>query len=400
MALAPLYFIPAAALLPDRLWIAALLPVPALGLTALAGLRPAGRRVAALVLAMALMAAGCVVLFLFIKPLGMLLYIPCAVTMLTFMPALARPAHQEWTIKQMMFGGVLHIIAQFLKKVELLQIAAAPLSWIFVAYLIAFLFSYNRSMLDDTGPSTVKTLLTQNRKLLAVFCGLSLLVANIRAVGSAIRAAITWVITAVVNAILWLFSFMQPEEEAVESAGTGDIGSLLGVEEAAEQSLFSRIMEIVLITVAMLAAAVLLFFFFKYIGKLLRKLMAVIKERLVLFRQRIAADYDDQSESLMDWGEMRKTAAARFARARQRLLPTRWEKLSPAQTVRRVYKLLLRRTEDPDPSRTAREMIASGALRLPGDAAAPAASLYDRARYSTHPISQAEADELRRKTGV
>ncbi|MBN1776560.1 MAG: DUF4129 domain-containing protein [Clostridiales bacterium] len=399
LALSPLYLLPGSVLLPGKLWIAAALPVPALLLTGWAGLRSAKRRAAALTLAMALTAAGCAALFFTIEPLGMLLFLPCAVTMLTFMPAMARPAHQEWTPKHLTAGVVLHIAAQFLKGIDVFQSAAAPLSWLFVVYLIAFLFSFNRNMLADTGPSESKALLFQNRKLLTVFCGLALLLANVGAVGSAIRAAISWIMQAVVNAVTWLLSFMRPTETAGDG-GQMDLSQLTGLEEASEPSLFSRIVEIALIVLGVLIAAAALFFLIRYLNKLLRRAFAALRERFKLYRQRIAADYVDQSETLLDWGEIKKTAADRFRRAKQRLMPTPWEKLSPAHAVRRVYRLLLRRADAPDPARTAREMLTSGALRLPEDAAAPAAALYDRARYSTHPIARQEADDLRRRAGV
>jgi hypothetical protein len=331
-----------------------------------------------------------------IEPLGTLLYLPCAVTMLSFMPAMARPAHQEWTVKHLVAGAVLHIIVQLLKGIDVFQNVAAPLSWIFVAYLLAFLFSFNRSTLADTGPSASRTLLLQNRKLLTVFCLLSLLLANVQSVVHAIRAAIVWIVTACAGVLAWLMSFFQSEEAAVDSQ---NVNLLEGLEGPAEPTMLSQVVEIALAVFASLIAAMVLFFFFKYLIRLLRRAFRVLMERLKLYRQRIAADYDDQSESLLNWGEIRKTAAARIDRVKKRLLPTPWERLSPVQRVRRVYALLLRRADAPDPALTAREMLGSGALRLPYDAAAPAAALYERARYSTHPISAQEADDLRQRAG-
>ncbi|MBE0600485.1 MAG: DUF4129 domain-containing protein [Firmicutes bacterium] len=397
-ALSPLYFLPAAVLLPGRLWLAAVLPLPALLLTGLAGLQPAKRRAWALILALLLMAAGCAALFLRTAPLAMLMVLPCAVQMLLFMPAMARPAHREWSIQYLGFGLLLHIGAQFFKSEALFQSVAAPLRWIFVVYLVMVLFSYNRSLLDGTGSARMKTLLGHNRVLLAGFCLLALLLASLKAIGAAVRAAIGWIVTAVSAAMLWVSSLFQQSTNGGAAQDGADPYAIF--YEDTEPGTFSKIVEIVLIVVGLLIAAALLFYFCKHLIRLLRRAFHALSDKLRLFRQRISADYVDQSETLLDWGEIKAAAARRLARVRTRLLPTPWEKLPPDRRVRRVYQLLLRRAAAPDPALTAREMLQSGALRLPGEAAPSAAALYDRARYSTHPIPPQEADELRRHAGV
>ena len=367
-------------------------------LTGLAGLAPAKRRPAALALLILATAVGCFSLFLSVEPLGMLLFLPCLLATLMFMPAMARPAQQEWTVPQLGLGVAVHIAAQFLKSMDLFAAAAAPVSWMFTIYLLAFLFSANRLMLADAGPAEARPLLLQNRKLLAVLCVLALLLANIGAIAAAVRAAIRWIVMVAAKALLWLSSLMQTSEG--EGGGTPDASPFQALAETSEPSLFARIMEIVLYVLAVLALAAALFFAGKYLLRLLRRLYAALMARIQLYRQRISADYDDQSESLLDWGELRKTAADSIGRFRRRFLPVPWEKLSPDQRVRRVYALLLRRADTPDPARTAREMLQSGKLLIPPEAAVPAASLYERARYSSHPISAQEADELRKRAGV
>lgn len=397
MALSPLYLLPGAVLLPGRLWLAAILPLPALLLTGFAGLQPAGRRPMALALAMALMAAVCAALFLRTAPFAMLLFLPCAVTMLLFMPAMARPAHQEWTTRHLGAGLVLAIAAQVFGAFAAFESAAAPLKWIFVLYLFALLFSYNRSMLLDTGSASAKTLLSHNRVLLAVFCLAALLLASLEAVGAAVRAAILWIIAALSAAFLWLSTLFQQSPGGGAVQGNDPFAVFY---EGAEPGAFSRVAEIVLIAVAALIGTALLLFIFKRLFRLLRRAFHALMDKLRLFKRRISADYVDQSETMLDWGEIRHTAAKRLRRIKARVFPAPWEKLTPAQRVRRVYRLLLRRAAAPDPAKTAREMLSSGALRLPADAAAPAAALYDRARYSTHPISAQEADALRRQAGL
>jgi hypothetical protein len=398
LGFSPLVLLPAAVLLPEKIWLAMLLPVPALMLTGWAGLRPPNRRTAALAVSILAMAAGYAVLFLTVRPLAMLLFLPCLFFMLLFMPAMARPAHLEWSVSYLGFGAALHIVAQFLKGVKVFTPAAAPLTWIFTVYLIACLFAFNRSVLTDANPAASKPLLLANRKLIVIVCLISLLLSNLKAVGVAVRAAIAWIIIAVAQVILWIASLFSSEgKTAATQQGRNPFESLA---EASEPSLFSKIAEIALIVIALLIAAVALYFALKHLIRLLQKLYRIILERLKLYHQRISADYDDQSESLLDWGEIQKTAKKRIEHWKKRFLPTPWEKLSPAQRVRRVYAILLRKPEAPDPALTAREMLLSGALKLKNADAAHAAAIYDQARYSDHPVAVQQADELRKRTGV
>ena len=273
----------------------------------------------------------------------------------------------------------------------------APLTWVFTAYLILCLFSLNHTVLVDNSKSASKTLLYSNRRLLAVLCVLVLLFANIKAVGTAIRAVITWIVTAVAQVMAWFASLMQTET----GAGPADVnGMMQGLAEESEPSLFSRIMEIVLIVLVVAIAAVLLWFVVKHLIRLLKRAFRAILERLNAYRKRIAADFDDQSESLLDWSEIKRTTKGRINRLKRRYLPTPWERLSPAERVRRVYTLLLRRQKEPNPALTARETLAGGAFKLHPQDASTLAALYDRARYSSHPITPADADDLRRRAGV
>ena len=104
LAALPLFLLPAAALIPGRVWLAALLPVPALLLTGGAGLLAARRRAIALVLSILVMAAVCAFVLIPINPAAALLFLPCLLIMLAFMPAMARPVHQEWTTSHLAAG--------------------------------------------------------------------------------------------------------------------------------------------------------------------------------------------------------------------------------------------------------------------------------------------------------
>lgn len=399
LAALPLFLLPAAALAPTKLWLAALLPAPALALTGGAGLLPAGRRVRALAFSILLMAAGCAALFLPDVLTAALAFLACLPVMLLFLPAMARPAHQEWNTSQLSYGVGLHVAAQIAKAYPLFSAAAVPLTWLFAAYLVAALFSFNRILLTGNSPAAFKPLLANNRKLLAGLCLLALLLANLKPIMAAVRAVIQWCILAVLQVAAWIASLFSVE--GTDVTAPQEAANPMGLPvEAAEPSLFARIMEIVLFVIAGLVIAALLFFALRYLIRLLQKALRALLSRLQAYRQRVAADYVDQSESLLNWDELRKNAQDRLAGFKRRHMPAAWEKLTPAQRVRRVYSLLLRRPDKQNPALTARETLLGGALRLPPDAAADLAALYDQARYSDHPITDRQASDARRRAGV
>jgi len=399
LAALPLFLLPAAALTPGKLWLAAVLPVPALLLTGCAGMLQAKRRAVALLVIILVMAAGCAALFLPELLAAGLLFFFCLLVMLLFMPAMARPAHQEWTMSQLGIGVVLHIAAQIAKTFDIFAAIAVPLTWIFAAYMVAVLFQFNRGVLMSNSPASCKPLLSKNRQLLVVICLLALLLANLKPVITAVRNAITWVITAIAQVIVWIASlfYTQSSDVAVTQESNGSLDFLA---ESSEPGLFARIMEIVLFVIAGLAVAGLLFLALRHLYRLLKKAFRILLNHLQEYRQRIAADYVDQSESLLDWGELRKTAQNRFDRFKRRHMPTSWDKLTPAQRVRRVYQLLLRRPDMQNPALTARETLLGGTLKLPPDTAAGLAALYDQARYSDHPIEARDADQIRKQAGI
>ncbi len=398
LAVLPLFALPAAALFPNRLWQAVLLPVPALAATFAIGLLPAKRRVPALVVSLLLLGGVCAALFLPEAPLGMLVYLPCAAAMLLFLPAMARPAHREWRVTQLGLGILLQLVAQFVKNDPMFSAVAAPLAWVCAAYLIAAGFSYNRNMLMDNDPAAAKPLLRQNRRLLAGLCLIALLLTNLRAVAAAVRTGIQAVFRAVVAAALWLASLFQPGTGSTTAAPGGN--PLEGLPEGGEPGAFSRILEMILYVLAALVLAAAAFFALRALYRLCRRALRALYARLQEYRQRVAADVSDQSDSLLNWEELRAAARTRLHRLQRRYLPTPWEKLTPAQRVRRVYALLLRRGQTPNPAQTAREALSGGAFSLPPDTAQALAALYEEARYSSHPIAQAQADALRKRAGV
>ncbi len=398
LGLAPLYALSAAALAPSQGALAAFLPFAALALTLGAARAPAKLRRPLFAGALALTAA-CGLLFRPFAPVKLLLAAPALLSMLLFMPAVARPPREEWTPAHAAVGIGLYLGALALARTDVFAGADAALRWLFSAYLLLCVFFLNRrTLVNASGARGAAGLLARNRRLLALCCLVAVPVANLRAVGAAVRAAALWLVRAVFDVALFLSSLF-PISTLQEDAGTS--GGELGLGgDAARPSAFAEILNKIMIVLAIALVAALVLFALYKAGRALGVLLRKLWQRLRAYSRKIGEDYVDTSETLLRWKDVgravRKSLASRGRQAREKP----WEQLSARETIRRVYARLLARAGGKDPARTARETLADGGLGLDGPTAAELASLYDEARYSAHPLSPDSAAAMRRKAGI
>ena len=226
-------------------------------------------------------------------------------------------------------------------------------------------------------------MLPANLLLTAGVIVLAFALGNIRTLWAWLEAAIRWV----AQAIAALLALLSPEEETVTPTPTGDSGMLGGLPQG-ESSLFWKIMEIVAGVALALGAAALLVVVIRRLPGWMRRLSAWVRALLHGYLDRLEGDdrgYVDETVSLPQ-EHLRKTS-----RRRPRL-PRHWETLPPAQQVRLAVGWL-RRMRQSAPSETARESLTPLAEDSPP--ALPLAQSYDRARYSHHPVGEAEAAQAR-----
>jgi hypothetical protein len=403
LGFSPLFLLPGTYLLPGHPIAVLLIPLAALALTYVAGLFTGKRRRLAFLLAMLLQALLCASLLLPLNPWSAFLFLPCLVMMLLFMPALNRPLGLEWSTSQLSQGVVLHLIGQAVKGLPVLEGAGYVLSLFFSGYLIWCLFAFNRYVLLDASgaeQSPPVKLLQKNRRILAVFALIAILAANYKSFETLVLAVWDFLKRAFATILIWLSSLLP------ELAPTGDQGAQQGLDlsafgEASEPSAFSQFLENVLTVLAVIVAALLLLFALRQLYRLIKKLMKNLMARIRDYSRAIGEGYTDKTESLLDWGEVARSAKERWESFAQRhKKPPAWESLSPKDKIRRVYALLIKRLKNTMPSLTAREALQSGDLSLPPDCAQQIATLYEQARYSDHPISPEDAANVRKSAGV
>ncbi len=247
--------------------------------------------------------------------------------------------------------------------------------WVYVVYMVFALTleSVREGVGQDAAPS--RATLAKNLAGAAVFACLLGLLTHLPLVARALRA----VLSAVRGAVAWLLArFSRFAAPAGGGSGGGAGGGLGLPAEPQEPSLLARILEYVAIAVAGLALlaalAALLTLIFRALRRALRRLMARFRD----YAARVNAYEPDQVESLLDWGEVRRSMRGR--RERRRADRTPYAQLTPRQQVRRRYRDYLIRHPAVPPTQTARQTLPTPAQ----------ADIYEAARYSSRTISPEE----------
>lgn len=226
-------------------------------------------------------------------------------------------------------------------------------------------------------------MLPANLLLTAGVIALAFVLANIRTLWAWLEAAVQWV----VRAVAALLALLSSQEETVTAAPMEDSGMLGGLPQG-ETSLIWKILEVVAGIALALGAAALLVVIARRLPGWLRKLNAYLRALLHGYLDRLDGEdrgYVDETVSLP------QERLHKSARRRPRL-PRHWEALPPARQVRLAVGWL-RRVREAAPSETARESLTPLAEDSP--LALPLAQSYDRARYSDHPVTEAEAAQAR-----
>ena len=142
----------------------------------------------------------------------------------------------------------------------------------------------------------------------------------------------------------------------------------------------------VIAAVLVLAAAVLLL---RLILRAARRALSALRARWRAYMDAVNDSYQDQVESLLDWGEVRRAfSERRHQRRAARGARVPWESLSPRQQVRRNYQNYLIRHPEAGAQQTARQTLPDPRQ----------ADIYEAARYSSREITPEEAREMRDRT--
>jgi hypothetical protein len=403
MGFSPLFLLPGAYCFPGKTFITLMMPLIALVFTFASGLFSGKRRRLIFLIAILLQAPLCALVTLPPSPWVALLFLPCLIMMLMFMPAMLSPLHMEWSASQLSYGILLHLIGQAAKGLSAFESAGNMLTLFFSFYLILCLFAFNRYALLDasgTGQSPPIKIIQKNRRILAVFALIAILAANFKSFETLMLTVWDFLKRAFAAFLLWLISLL-PELSAAKDQGAKQELDLNELGGASEPSAFALILEKILTVLAVITVSLLVLFGLYKLYQMLKRLTGKLLKRIRDYTRLIGVGYTDNTESLFDFGEVAKTAREKLESFQQRhkRLPA-WESLSPRDKVRRTFALLLKRLKNPSAAITAREALQNSELNLPPDRAQQIASLYEQARYSDHPISPEDADIVRKSAGI
>lgn len=283
-----------------------------------------------------------------------------------------------------------HMIAQFFVNVDRQNNGGQLYAPVETALIVSFLIfaalevlAMNRISLVTAvnGQSGLpRSMRLKNRLLTAGMMAVVLFVAALPAVIRAIEKAWEWIKYVFLMVLQFILSLL-PEQSSTGAGGGGGMDmSMFGGGER-EQSLLGIIIEKIVLALALLLAAVLLILALRVVWRKFKILLAKIRERLNAYMATSSEDYVDEIADTREDAQHDRT----ILRARKKLLKKRVDEsaLSPKERIRYRYLQLWLKHPEWTPERTARENLNE-----------TAAQLYERARYSTHDVTEREAESF------
>lgn len=256
----------------------------------------------------------------------------------------------------------------------------------FVLYLLCLLLAFSRISLNNATlsryrlPGVISKVCTV---LTICFFALALMLSSLPAVISGVRFAFH-LLRRGISQLLLLLMKLFPVESMGASQGAPmpmlPISSgIIEQEPSALALILEKAAEILTLIVLIVGTLLLV----RLVIRLLMRLARLLLDRLRHYASAVTEDYEDEIT------DTRQEEADRSLNLlRRRIRRTRYEYPdTPAGEIRRSYARLLRAHSEWKDGSTARE-------NLPSNAAA----LYERARYSTHPVIREDADAFHQET--
>jgi len=282
---------------------------------------------------------------------------------------------------------VVHVVAQFflftlqVRGDTYVDAAQTVILISFFAFVLLALLSMNRESMAVATAGRYRaspSMRRKNTELTLIFFGIALGIFMIPAVVSAIERLSLWAfetILKIVNGLLRLIPLERTEE------GRGSISQMdsLPIGDK-EPPLIFEIVEFILILllcVLLISSAIALAVF------LIRKgwqLLRVLWNNINRYASEVAEDYEDTITDTRDAGDKENILSALFG---SRLPKVDERKLEPGARIRYRYLRLMLKHPEWGHGSTARENLSSDA-----------ASLYEQARYSAHPVSEEDAERF------
>lgn len=372
------------------IWDAALLPAAAVyGLAVvlvcmLCLALPGRRRVPVMAASCAAMLAACLIFLPAAKRITLLgLPLGASALLLAAVPLGTRRLQDVPPV--LYVGGVIsHLFTHFLWQTSLQQSPADvpiynALTLLSIVYISLLLLAFNRISLSNATLGrhrATQSMHLINTLLTFAFVALSLFAASIPALAKLVSSARRLILSAFLRVVEFLLNLM-PSAPYVGGGGGAAPGMPDMMMEEAEPALLAVILERIatyLSIVALIIGVILL------VRAAVRGLVFLSRRLAARMRRHLSSATEDYIDEISD---TRTDSAQRSSIRIRRAARGREPADSPAARIRLRYARLLGKHPAWHDSSTARE-------NLPGDAA----SLYERARYSTHPVAQEDAEQF------
>lgn len=302
------------------------------------------------------------------------------------------PPFEEWPMTVWVGGLGMHLLALLIARG-----ASGPLHALFPAlrtlllcYLPVFLWITNHLSLltGASGPAQDKLpyrILRGNRWMVGALAALLLAIANFGAVRDAFYAVAAWAGRGIARVLLWLSSLLAFEvtETGALPAGEGMMPGM-PIAEGGGPSWLER----AAVVLTMLLCAALVAYGLYRLGRLLARLIRLLAARMRLAARQLGEGVEDRTERILTREEVQRAIRSRADGLRRRIRRARPAPKDARAEVRFAYAGWRARRTHPA-SETARESL----RRLPDGEAY--AALYERARYSELPVTDADAARMR-----
>lgn len=257
---------------------------------------------------------------------------------------------------------------------------------IFVLYLLLLLLACSRISMNNATLSRYRLPHVISRTCTALticFFALALILSSLPAVISGIYAALGMLRQGMEQFLLFIINLLADESTGGYQGGPMPMLPVISGVIEQEPSLFARIFEKIaeaLTFIVIIAGTIILL---RLLARLCWRLARHLLERLQHVGTAISEDYEDEiTDTRQDEADRSFSLLRRRINRRKAVYPD-----TPAGRIRRSYARLMQSHSAWGPGSTARE-------NLPEDAAA----LYERARYSNHPLTQEDADRFDQRT--
>ena len=257
-------------------------------------------------------------------------------------------------------------------------------TWVYCVFLI---FALTLSWLEvgvGSGSDPSRAMVGKNMLAALVWSGLFLLLTHIPQIMNALRTGVNALKRAVIWLIGMLGQLLPSGTMGNGGSGGGSYGMLAG--DTQEPSWWMVVLEKIFIVISLLLAAAALILFLRLVRKALLKALRILAARIREYMNAVNESYEDQVESLLDWGEVKRGFETRLDKQRQKRADrVPWDRLSPRDQVRRSYRVFLTRHPEVPDGNTARQTLSDPQQT----------DIYEAARYSSREITEEEARSVR-----